>query len=159
MYHSGISPVPPLYDSCGAIDWLVSLFRPRHGSQRRCGKQQPTGRTELIMSRLPRRLDEVAPAGRDAIERRLSGSTHVPARIGRAVAEGVAVEHGRGLIQAARVRALEYVGNEALHAAATLTDLEALYLQRNPLGEARYRAIADSAAIGLARIVTETGQS
>ncbi|MEQ3551772.1 hypothetical protein WIS52_14960 [Pseudonocardia nematodicida] len=111
------------------------------------------------MFRLPRRLDEVAPAGRDAVARRLSGSPQVPARIGRAVSEGVAVEHGRGLIQAARVRALEYVGNEALHATATLTDLEALYLQRNPLGEARYRAIADSAAIGLARIVTETGQS
>lgn len=86
------------------------------------------------------------------------GRVPVPARIERAVQMAVAVEHGRGLVQAARVRALEYVTTEAMQAAAGLTELEALYLSRCPLGEGRYRAIGDTAAVVMANLVAETGR-
>src|SRR5690349_8840047 len=97
---------------------------------------------------LPQRLTDVLnPGGNDPAVARITNRYQAPARIERAVREGVAVEHGRGLVQAARVRALEYVSNEALQAVAGLTELETLYLRRSPLGEGRYRAIADNAAI------------
>lgn len=82
-----------------------------------------------------------------------------PARIQRAVHEAVAIEHGRGIVQASRVRAVEYVATEAMQASAGLTDQETLNLSRFPLGEGRYRAIADTAAIALVNIVAETGRS
>ncbi|WP_297547281.1 hypothetical protein [Amycolatopsis sp.] len=40
-----------------------------------------------------------------------------------------------------------------------LTDMEAMALQRNPLGDARYKAIVDTATASLAYIVAETGRS
>ncbi|WP_073844894.1 hypothetical protein [Amycolatopsis sp. CB00013] len=82
----------------------------------------------------------------------------VPARIERAVHESVALEHGNGIIQAAKVRAVELVANEGMQAVAGLSQLEALHLQRCPLGEARYRTIADTAAVAIASIVAETGR-
>jgi len=92
--------------------------------------------------------------------RQAAGRHHrAPTHVRRAVHEGVALEHGRGLVAAARVRALEYVSTEAMQAVAGLTELEALYLSRCPLGEGRYRAIADTAAVALATIVAETGRA
>lgn len=109
------------------------------------------------MSSLPHRLSEVLRAD-DAIVSRIENRYPVPARVERAVVQAVAVEHGRGLVQAARVRALEYVASEAMQAVAGLTELETLYLQRAPLGEARYRSIADTAAVALANIVADAGR-
>ena len=111
------------------------------------------------MMSLPQRLAEVLnPAGDAAAVARVTNHYQAPARIERAVRDGVAVEHGRGLVQAARVRALEYVSNEAMQAVAGLTELETLYLRRSPLGEGRYRAIADTAAVAFSNIVAETGR-
>lgn len=110
------------------------------------------------MSTLPQRLAEALQPSDAAIEQRVQHSFRAPARIERAVREGVAVEHGRGLVQAARVRALEYVSTEAMQAVAGLTELETMYLRRTPLGENRYRAIADTAAVALATIVADTGR-
>lgn len=45
-----------------------------------------------------------------------------------------------------------------MQAVAGLTELETLYLSRSPLGEARYRAIANTASVALANIVAETGR-
>ncbi len=87
------------------------------------------------------------------------GRAPVSARVQRAVQTAVAVEHGRGVVQAARVRALDYVANEAMQAVAGLTELEALYISRCPLGEGRYRAIADTAAVAMANIVADTGRA
>lgn len=109
------------------------------------------------MSTLPRRLAEAVTTD-DTIAQRVTGQYRTPARIERAVRDGVATEHGRGLVQAARVRALEYVSSEALQAVAGLTELETLYLRRSPLGEGRYRAIADTAAVAFATIVADTGR-
>ncbi|GAA5158213.1 hypothetical protein GCM10023321_37700 [Pseudonocardia eucalypti] len=95
----------------------------------------------------------------DLIARRVPGHYRAPARIERAVRDSVAVEHGRSLVEGARVRALEYVSTEALQAVGGLTELEAHYIRRCPLGEARYRAIVDTAAMALAQIVAETGRS
>lgn len=110
------------------------------------------------MSPLPRRLAEAVRPPDQLIEQRVQGRYRAPARIERAVLEGVAVEHGRGLVQAARVRALEYVSTEAMQAVAGLTELETMYLRRTPLGEGRYRAIADTAAVAFANIVADTGR-
>ena len=110
---------------------------------------------------LPQRLAETLnPTGSNGVAlQRVTNHYRAPARIERAVREGVAVEHGRGLVQAARVRALEYVSTESMQAVAGLTELETLYLRRSPLGEGRYRAIADTAAIALANIVADTGRA
>lgn len=109
------------------------------------------------MPNLPDRLTDVLSG---SLEREVTVHRRpIPARVVRAVDQGVAIEHGRGIVQAARVRALEYVSTEAMQAAAGITELETLHLQRSPLGEGRYRAIADTAAIALANIVAETGRS
>ncbi len=110
-----------------------------------------------MTSNLPSRLRDAAESltGREVA----LGRQTAPVRVQRAVREGVAVEHGRGIVQAARVRGLEYVSTEALQAVAGLTELETLYIQRSPLGEGRYRAIADTAAVAMANIVAETGRS
>jgi hypothetical protein len=110
------------------------------------------------MMPLPQRLSAtLSPGGGDAVLR-ITDHYRASARIERAVREAVAVEHGRGLRQAARVRALEYVTTEAVQAVGGLTELETLYLRRSPLGEGRYRAIVDNASIAFANIVAETGR-
>jgi hypothetical protein len=59
---------------------------------------------------------------------------------------------------AARARALEHVAEEALHAAGRLSQSEAFWTRNCPHGAARFQAIADLAAMGLADIVAETGR-
>ncbi len=85
--------------------------------------------------------------------------TRPPARVVRAVRDGVAVEQGRGMVQAARVRAVHYVAHTAAQAVEDLTDMEALAIQRNPLAESRLRAINDTATAAMAHIVADTGQA
>jgi len=101
------------------------------------------------MSNLARRFS-------DALDS-VSGN-QVPARVERATRYEVAVVQGRAIVQAARTQAVEYVAHSALRAVEGLTDMEALALTRNPLGEARYKAIVDTATANLARIVAETGR-
>ena len=68
-----------------------------------------------------------------------------PARVQRAVREGVAIEQGRGLVQAARVQAVHYVAHTAARAVEDLTDMEALAISRNPLAEPRLRSVVTNA--------------
>jgi hypothetical protein len=107
------------------------------------------------MPNLPRHLSD---AVNDLAGREISVSRRPPGRVEQAVTYGVAIEEGRGIVRAARVRALEYVATEALQATAGLTELESLYIQRSPLGSDRYKAIADTAAVMLANIVAEAGR-
>lgn len=81
-----------------------------------------------------------------------------PARIQRAVRHETAVEHGRGIVQAARVRAVEHVAHEALSATSHLSQLEAFYVRQAPHAAGRLQAIADMAALSMADIVAETGR-
>jgi hypothetical protein len=106
---------------------------------------------------LPSRVRDAA----DALQGRQVqiGGQRMPARVERAVREGVAVEHGRGIVQAARADAVHYVAQRAGRAMEDLTELEALAIQRNPLAEGRLKAINDTATAALAHIVAETGQS
>lgn len=108
------------------------------------------------MPNLPTRLRDAADAlsGR---ELSLSGRP-LPAHVQRATRECVAVEQGRGLVQAARVQAVHYVAHAAARAVEDLTDMEALAISRNPLAEPRLRAINDTATAALAHIVAETGR-
>jgi hypothetical protein len=88
---------------------------------------------------------------------RASGRSPSP-RLERAVRGEVDLVHGRAVVQAARTQAVEYVAHSALRAVEGLTEMETLALQRAPLGDARYKAIVDTATGALARIVAETGQ-
>jgi hypothetical protein len=76
----------------------------------------------------------------------------------RAVRNEVDLVQGGAVVQAARTQAVEYVAHSALRAVEGLTEMETLALQRAPLGDARYKAIVDTATGALARIVAETGQ-
>lgn len=93
----------------------------------------------------------------DSLDR--ASGRNLPARLERAVRNEIDVVQGRGLIQAARTQAVEYVATSALRAVEGLTEIETLALQRAPLGDARYKAIVDTATGALARIVAETGQA
>ena len=108
------------------------------------------------MSNLPRRLTDALNdvGGRESG----IGRYRVPARVEQAVAYAVAVEHGRGIVRAAQIRAQEYVTSEALQAIARLADLESLYVRHSPLGENRCKAIADTSALVMTNIVAEGGR-
>lgn len=110
------------------------------------------------MSNLSRRITDAVSDRDDHITGRVTGYVRPPARVERAAREGVAVEHARGLVAAARARALEYVAHEAMQAVANLSELEALHLRRTPLGGDRLRMIADTASVALANIVADTGR-
>jgi hypothetical protein len=108
------------------------------------------------MPNLPRRLSDAVDnlAGREAS----LGRRPVPARIERAVHQGVAIEHGRAIVAAARVRSVEYVANEAMHAIGRMARDEAMYARHTPHAAARLQAIAELAAMNIADIVAETGR-
>lgn len=92
----------------------------------------------------------------DAIDR-ASGHTVSP-RLKAAVNREINRVQAHGLVQGARVQNVEHVAHSALRAVEGLTEMETLALQRAPLGDARYKAIVDTATGALARIVAETGQ-
>lgn len=108
------------------------------------------------MSTLPQRLTEALSgySGREVV----IGRRPIPARVIRAVDHGVAVEHGRGIVMAARVRAVEHVAEEAMHATGRISQSETFWTRHCPHGAARFQAIADLAAMSLADIVAETGR-
>ena len=81
-----------------------------------------------------------------------------PARVVRAVEHGQAVEHGRGLVQAARIRAMERVAEEALHATGRISQTEMFWVRHAPHAAGRVAAIADLAAMALADVVSELGR-
>jgi hypothetical protein len=104
------------------------------------GGDHPRTREDTnIMPNLPTRLRDAAEALNGRSPDLYGGRP--PARVQRAVREGVAIEQGRGLIQAARVQAVHYVAHTAARAVEDLTDMEALAISRNPLAEPRLRAI------------------
>lgn len=68
-------------------------------------------------------------------------------RVPREVVKAVTREHGRGLVRAARLDAGAHVARTALVNTAMLSKDEETFIQFAPLGEARYKAIADAYAI------------
>jgi hypothetical protein len=71
----------------------------------------------------------------------------------------VAIEQGRGLVQGARVDAVEYVANMAMHAIGRMARDEAMYARHTPHAAARLQAIAEIASMNIADIVAETGRA
>jgi hypothetical protein len=88
-----------------------------------------------------------------------AGGHALSPRLERAIRGEVDLVQGRAIVQAARTQAVEYVAHSALRAVEGLTEMETLALQRAPLGDARYKAIVDTATGALARIVAETGRA
>ncbi|WP_199040063.1 hypothetical protein [Glycomyces salinus] len=90
-------------------------------------------------------MSELTPRLSDALES-LRGDRPV-SRVPREVTKAVERERGNAVVQAARVEGRALVAHVALSNAAALSNEEALYLQAAPLGEARYKAIADAYAL------------
>lgn len=82
----------------------------------------------------------------------------VPTRVRKATDLGVAIEHGRAIVQAARVRGLERVAQEAMSATGALAREEAFWMNAAPHAAGRMQAIADMAAIAMAEIVSDLGR-
>jgi hypothetical protein len=59
-------------------------------------------------------------------------------------------------VQTARVQGVAYVGRQALHAAAMVSETEQQLARMIPEASGRLAAIADITALGLAEIVTDT---
>jgi len=59
-------------------------------------------------------------------------------------------------VQVARVQGLAYVGKQALHSAAMVSETEQQLCRLVPEAAGRLTAIADITALGLAEIVTDT---
>jgi len=83
---------------------------------------------------------------------------NLPTRIERAVRHEIDVVQGNAIVQAARSGAVEYVAAHGLQAVAGLSALEEQAVMASPLGEARYKAIVDTATTAIARIVADTGR-
>jgi hypothetical protein len=88
---------------------------------------------------------DVVPRLGDSLDALRSGRNY--RRVPRDVVRAVEREHGRGLVGAARLDAGAHVARTALINTAMLTKDEETFLQFAPLGEARYKAIADAYAI------------
>lgn len=86
------------------------------------------------------------------------GRRPVPARVRRAVDQGVAIEHGRAVVMAARVRALGHVAHEAMQEVGQLSQLEQHWRLYVPHAAGRLQAIADIAALQAAEIVSDMGR-
>lgn len=102
---------------------------------------------------LPRRLSDLVSglAGREAS---LAYRPPPPA-VQRAVERGVSLEHGRAIVHAAQIRGLEYVGHAALHATASVSQLETFHVCQQPHKAARFQAIGDIVSMGMASIAQD----
>jgi hypothetical protein len=116
---------------------------------KRCGPIFPAGTPGVHLSsthaeEITMRQDVVPRLG-DSLEA-LKRDRH-RGRVPRDVVRAVEREHGGGLVGAARLDAGAHVARTALINTAMLTKDEETFLQFAPLGEARYKAIADAYAI------------
>lgn len=89
---------------------------------------------------------------RSNLPARRSGDTN---RLVRAVEHNVLEAHGDGIINAAKVRAVEHVASEALQATASLSRQEASLMQHVPHAAGRLQFIADQAAMAMGEILIE----
>ena len=89
----------------------------------------------------------------EIVPRRNYLSPNRSGRMPRAAARAVEYERERAAVAVAQVNRVALTAQVALQRAAEISELENRLIQMAPLGEARYRAIADAAAMGLANIV------
>lgn len=71
----------------------------------------------------------------------------------KAATRAVQYERDKTAVAVARVNRVALTAHVALQRTAEISELENRLIQMAPLGEARYRAIADAAAMGLANVV------
>lgn len=105
------------------------------------------------MPNLPSRLRD-AVSGRDLDHR----SARVPARLVRATRDAVQHEQAQSLVDEARAHRVGRVAATGLRVVEELSAQETLALQRTPVGDRRYQAIVDAAAMGIAHLVAETAR-
>jgi hypothetical protein len=109
---------------------------------------------DIFMPHLPDRIRDAA----DALARGNPSGSRVPARYERAAREAVCSEYVRAQHDAARVKRIQRTGELGIQATEDLTNTEALALMSNPMGESRYKLIADNATIAIARVVADAGR-
>jgi hypothetical protein len=107
------------------------------------------------MPNLPSRRSETEILG---LQQGSIGRRRMPPQVRRATELGVAIEHGRAIVQAARVRGLERVAEEAMHITGALAREESFWVRIAPHAAGRLQAIADIAAMGAADIVADMGR-
>jgi len=77
--------------------------------------------------------------------------------IPRPVNRNIRYAHEDGLVAAAKIEALQYATQTALLAAGSASALETNLIQTIPLGEPRYRAIADAFVVGATTVIYRMG--
>jgi hypothetical protein len=82
----------------------------------------------------------------------------IPPAIRAATEKGIAIEQGRAMVQAARIRGYERVASEGMHAIGSISRDEAFYSRHVPHAAARLQAVADLFAMGVADMVAEAGR-
>jgi hypothetical protein len=91
--------------------------------------------------------------GREVMMRR-----PIPPAIRNATEKGIAIEQGRAMVQAARIRGFERVAHEGMHAVGSISREEAFWSQHAPHAAPRLQALADIFAMGVADMVAEAGR-
>ena len=108
------------------------------------------------MAALPRRVSD---ALNDISGREISiGRRRVPGRVERAAHQGAGIEYARGIVQFARIHAMESVARDALKATGRLSREEAFLARQSPHAIGRLQAIVDLAAVSMADMVAEMGR-
>lgn len=74
-------------------------------------------------------------------------------RQSRAERRAVGSQRGKTVVAVARVNRVAVTSQVALMRAGELSELEAQLTRMSPLGEARYKAIADAATLGFTNII------
>lgn len=101
-------------------------------------------------------------SGRNEVEhingRGVSPRPYASPQVRQATERAAAIEHGRALVFAARLRGMERVTSEAMQAVGSLAREEAYWVQAAPHAGARIQAIADIAAASIANIVQDAGR-
>jgi len=85
---------------------------------------------------------------------RYEGSRHLPRHLDRQLT----YNEERALANASEIRAIGFVTKVGMTAVAEVTDLESLLVSRSPLGEARFKLLADTAAAGIAGVIVQMVQ-
>jgi len=89
----------------------------------------------------------------ELIPRQGQGLASPGGRPSRAVQRAVRNEREKAVVAAARVNRVAVTSQVALMRAGELSELEAQLTRMSPLGEARYKAIADAATLGFTNII------
>ncbi len=102
-------------------------------------------------------MSNIVPAGyRGQVQRRSRAAGRALTRIDGQTEIGLAEIEAKADLQVARVRGVSFVGRQALHEVAMLSQLEQQLAALVPMATGRLQAICDMVALDTAEIVADT---